>query len=174
MLGYIIKRLIKRYSIVKDVNNSRLDQAVAVGIALGIILGIFIDVYMTPVAEEAHAEITEVIPVEVQIEVTYTKEDIIKKIEDAFPESPVVAVKIAKCESGLVPDIQSQHTLSYGQERSFGLFQIHEPAWDHVAKKLGLDDYQTDVEDNIAMARYIYEQSGKRWSAWSCFTKNMI
>lgn len=104
----------------------------------------------------------------------YTKEDIIKKIERAFPESPVIAVKIAKCESGLNPKIQSQHILSYGQERSFGLFQIHEPAWDKTAKKLGLDNYQTDVEENIAMARYIYEQSGKRWSAWSCFTKNMI
>lgn len=145
-----------------------------VGIALGIVLGIFIDVYMTPVAEKAHAEITEVVPVEVQIEVTYTTEDIVRKIKETFPEDPETAVKIARCESGLNIEVQSQHILSYGQERSFGLFQIHEPAHHKTALRLGYENYQTDIDDNLAMARHIYDSAGKRWTAWSCYTKKMI
>lgn len=138
-------------------------------------LGMFIHVYMSPVVETAHAEIViEEPPKVVMIEVVYTEEDIIRKIREAFPETPETAVAIAKCESGLDVDIQSHHTLSYGREQSFGLFQIHAPAWDKKAHALGYTKYRTDVEDNIAMARYIYEQSGKRWTAWSCYTKKMI
>ena len=145
-----------------------------VGIALGIVLGIFIDVYMNPVAEEARAEIVEVQPVEVELEIIYTTEDIIRKIKETFPEDPETAVKIARCESGLNIEIQSKHILSYGQERSYGLFQIHAPDHHKTALRLGYDNYQTDIDDNLAMARYIYDAAGKRWTAWSCYTKKMI
>jgi hypothetical protein len=148
---------------------------IAAGIGIGIIFGIVIHVYFTPVVETVHAEEQAVIePVEVILEVTYTKEDIIRRIEAAFPEDAKTAVKIAKCESGLRPVIQSQHTLSYGQEKSYGLFQIHAPDWHHVALHLGYTEYRTSVEENIKMARYIYELAGKKWTPWSCYTKGMI
>jgi hypothetical protein len=122
------------------------------------------------------AEVVQPVEIEVQLEVVYNwdKEKIIEEIKKAFPEDPQTAVKIAKCESGLIVDIQSNHVLSYGREESFGLFQIHAKAWDEKAKQLGYEDYKTSPRDNIDMARYIYEQSGKKWSAWSCFTKGMI
>jgi len=54
----------------------------------------------------------------------------------------------------------------YGRELSWGVFQIHDPAWKHVAEKMGLD-YRNSVQDNIAMARYIYEQHG--FAPWTCY-----
>lgn len=110
----------------------------------------------------------------VLLEIDWTKEAIEKKIRETFPEDPETAIKIAKCESGLVADIQSHHTLSYGREESFGIFQIHARAWDKKAKELGFWEYKSDVMDNLNMARFIYDSAGKRWSPWSCFTKKMI
>ena len=153
-------------------------QAIGGAVLVGIIMGICIDVIRANwayqyVVEVAHAE---ELPQEVRIEVVYnwTPERIEEEIRTVFHEDPDTAVKIAKCESGLVADIQSNHTLSYGRERSFGLMQIHAPAWHTKAVALGYDDYQTDVLDNLHMARYIYEQAGKRWTPWSCYTKKMI
>jgi len=113
-------------------------------------------------------------PKEVKIDLVWTKEDIVREIRETFPEAPDLAVAIAKCESGLIEDIQSQHTLSYGQERSYGVMQIHSPDWDDDAQRLGLINYKTDAGDNIKLARYIYEQAGKRFTPWSCYTKKMI
>ena len=97
-----------------------------------------------------------------------------KYIREVFPEDPETAVKVAKCESGLVPDIQSHHILSYGREESYGVFQIHARAWNNVAWELGYTEYKYQVEDNVLLARHIYDISGKTWRAWSCYTKNMI
>jgi hypothetical protein len=147
-----------------------------VGIALGIILGLVIKIYFSPVIETVHAEV-EVEPViaeVVLIEVVYTKEDIIRKIKETFPEDPETAVLIAKCESGLRIEVQSGHTLSYGREQSFGLFQVHSPHWEKTAKRLGYEDYRTDIDDNLALARHIYESAGNSWQPWSCYTKKMI
>jgi len=133
-------------------------------------------VYFTPVVETAHAEATvsENVATEVLVEVVYTREDIIEKIKAAFPEDPETAVKVAICESHLVPDIQSHHVLNGIREESFGLFQIHAPSWHKVALKLGLEDYRTSIEENIAMARYIYTSGGNSWQPWSCYSKKMI
>lgn len=113
-------------------------------------------------------------PREVRIKINYSKEGIERLIRETFAEDPETAVKIAKCESGLNADIQSRHQLSYGQERSFGVFQIHEPDWGKIAQRLGYTDYKTDPADNIAMARYIYDNAGGTWRDWSCYTKRMI
>lgn len=77
-----------------------------------------------------------------------------------------MAVRIAKCESGLKVDIQ-------GPTSDYGVMQIHEPSWDWKAKQLGYDNYKTDVQDNLAMARYIYDNAGQTWTDWVCYTKNM-
>lgn len=132
--------------------------------------------YFTPVVETAHAEakITENVATEVLVEVVYSREDIIEKIKAAFPEDSETAVKVAICESNLVKDIQSHHVLNGERERSYGIFQIFSPVWHATALQLGLEDYRTSVEDNIAMARYIYDNAGKSFRDWSCYSKKMI
>ena len=147
-----------------------------VGIALGVILhGLTTDYNGSELIHTAQAATTTPIAKEVRIavEIEWTRERIIKEIRDTFPETPDLAVKIAKCESNLIADIQSGHTLSYGRERSFGIFQAHEPVWGKYADR-HFPDWRTDPADNIALARYIYDQSGKTWTAWSCYTKKMI
>lgn len=46
------------------------------------------------------------------------------------------------------------------RERSFCFFQIHEPAHGDTAKRLGLEDYKTNVESCVKMARVIYDNAG--------------
>lgn len=146
-----------------------------IGAGIGIVVGLVIDAYFTPIVETAHAEPVEETQYEiVLLEVETTEEYIIKRIKQTFPEDSETAVKVARCESGLRVEIQSQHQLSYGQERSFGLFQIHAPDHEATAKRLGYGDYKTDLDQNLLMARYIYESAGKRWTPWSCYTKKMI
>ncbi len=154
-------------------------KVMTLGVLLGILAGISLDGITNKhmIVQEVQAEVVQPEPIEVQIEVVYNwdKDKIISEIEKAFPEDPKTAVAIAKCESGLKVDIQSHHIGKDGkQERSFSLFQIHEPSWDKVATRLGYGDYKTSPRDNIDMARYIYVQSGKKWGAWSCYTKRMI
>lgn len=120
------------------------------------------------------ATTTEPVPVPVIIRINWTPARIEQEIRKTFPETPDLAVRVARCESGLVADIQSQHTLSYGQERSFGIFQVHEPDWGKTAARLGFENWRTDPGENIKLARHIYEQAGKRWTPWSCYTKKMI
>lgn len=167
-----MKRTDRNY---RDVRQERWITIVCFGIVTGIIFGILADKYFTPIVEVVEAETVEQ-EVEVQLEIVYNwdKEKIIEEIKKAFPEDPETAVKIAKCESGLIIAIQSRHIISYGREESFGLFQIHAKAWDKKAEKLGYGNYKTSPRDNIDMARYIYEQSGKKWTAWSCYSKKMI
>lgn len=144
-------------------------------VLVGILTGLFIQISLdsATVVEAKNEEVVEE-PKEVMIEIVWDKVEIEKEIRRVFHEEPNTAVKVAKCESGLIPDIQSQHKLSYGQERSFGLFQAHEPDWGHVAKDLGLTKWKTDVQENIQLARHIYDVSGKSFRAWSCYSKKMI
>jgi len=92
---------------------------------------------------------------------------------------PNTAVAVARAESGLRM-IQSNHRYpkdmdgqrSGSRERSFCLYQIHEPAHDANAKRLGLGDYKTNPESCIKMARVIYDQAGG-WSPWTVYQKKM-
>ena len=43
------------------------------------------------------------------------------------------------------------------QEKSYCVFQIHAPAHDKRAEKLGLGDYKTDFEQCVLMAKVIYD-----------------
>lgn len=126
------------------------------------------------IAYTAPVEVIEPREVQIRIVVDWTPERIEQGIRETFPEDPETAVKIARCESGLVPDIQSHHTVNGVREASFGIFQIHAPSWHSVAMKLGHTNYQSEVEDNLAMARHIYDSAGKSWKDWSCYTKKMI
>ncbi len=152
---------------------------IVVGLFLGAIVhGLTTDYDGSDIVHTAEAATTTeaVKPqvVRLVVKIDWTKERIEQEIRNTFPEDPETAVKIAKCESGLRAEIQSQHILHYGQEKSFGVFQIHKPDWHQTALRLGYTDYKTDPADNIAMARYIYEQAGKKWTDWSCYNKRMI
>jgi len=61
----------------------------------------------------------------------------------------------------------------YGREESFGIFQIHARAWESEAVRIGLGGYKTDIEQNIKMARHIYDSGGKSWRPWTCYTQHV-
>lgn len=148
-------------------------QVIGGAVITGIIGGIVIHSYQLAYPAEVVYASNEEIELKAQViqiatVIDWTSERIEKEIRDTFPEAPNVAVAIAKCESGLEPDIQSQHTLSYGRERSFGIFQIHEPDWKALAIKLDLPNWRTDPKENIQLARAIYDQAGQSWKPWSC------
>ena len=90
---------------------------------------------------------------------------------------PNTAVAVARAESGMKM-IQSNHRYPKdmdGQkagtrEQSWCLYQIHSPAHEATAVRLGYENYRTDVEDCVAMARVVYDQRGD-FSAWTVFTK---
>lgn len=151
-------------------------EAMAFTILVGIPCGIFLDWSKQPyIIEHVNAqEIATTTPMEVEVivKINWTEERIIKEIRNTFPENPDLAVAIARCESGLRADIQSRHQLSYGRERSFGIFQVHEPDWAKTAEKLGLDDWRTDPGENIKLARHIYQQAGG-WRPWSCYKQRL-
>jgi hypothetical protein len=142
-----------------------------VWVIIAVILGgILIDIKIAEAYEYVEVEaITAVVePKEVKIEVVYSKEGIERLIRKTFPEAPNTAVAIAKCESGLDSDIQSHHTLSYGREQSYGVFQIHAKDHDRTATRLGLEDYKTQVEDNVKMARHLFDARGN-FKDWTCY-----
>lgn len=151
-------------------------RVVASAVLSGIVMGLFIDWSLSnPYIDVVHAQETIEEPQEVRIQVVidWTPERIEKEIRDTFPESPDIAVRIAKCESGLKM-IQSNHVANGKREESFGIMQIHSPSWETKAHQLGLGDYRTDIQQNIKMARFIFDNAGKKWTDWSCFTKKMI
>lgn len=144
-------------------------NVIAGAVLAGILMGLFVQISLDS-ATVVQAKSEEVIeePKEVRIEVVtdWTKERIEQEIRDTFPESPELALAIFKCESGLNPTAK-------GPTSDFGIAQIHEPSWGKKAKQLGLENYKTDVKENLAMARYIYEGRGN-FNDWVCYTKKMI
>ena len=105
--------------------------------------------------------------IEVKIEITYSKERIKEIIKETFPEQPQLALAVFSCESGLNPK-------AVGPTNDYGLAQIHSPSWDKRAKALGYHNYKTDVKENLAMARHIYNDAGKTFNPWVCYTHKMI
>jgi len=103
----------------------------------------------------------------------------VRLIRQTFPETPNTAVAVAMAESGMRM-VQSNHKYpkdmdgqrSGSQERSFCIYQIHEPAHHATAVRLGYENYKTDVEDCVKMARVIYDQAGG-WSPWTVYVKKM-
>jgi len=120
--------------------------------------------------------------VDKQLGVYWKDEGNVKRlIRKTFPEEPNTAVAIGMAESQLSM-VQSEERYQedkphWGvkegdQELSFCYFQIHAPAHEKTAQKLGLGDYKTNPESCIKMARVIYDQAGG-WSPWSVYQKKM-
>lgn len=147
--------------------SERWKQIVGYSIIIGILGGIFLDV-SRPIAKSVEAKTIEV-KKEYPVEVTYEWNDerVKEEITKVFPEDPVTAIKIARCESGFMIDAK-------GPTSDFGLMQINAPSWDKKAKQLGYGDYRTNPVHNLAMARYLYERAGKHYTDWVCYTKKMI
>jgi len=138
-----------------------------VGVCFGIVTGLFADVLSKPYVQEVQAATIEEEPKEVRLEIVidWTPERIEKEIRTLFPEEPNTAVAIFKCESGLIATAK-------GPTSDYGIAQIHAPSWDYKAIQLGYGDYKTDIEDNLKMARYIYDGRGN-FNDWVCYTKGM-
>lgn len=114
--------------------------------------------------------VEQVTPLEVGIITTkkeqepkeWTRDEIIQLIRDTFPETPGLAVAIAKAESG-----ENLKATAYNPEAhkgcigSYGVFQIACVHEDNIEKLY-------DVEYNIQRAREIYDSEG--WSAWGGYT----
>jgi len=127
-----------------------------------------------PIIYEAEASVLATsTPVLVEVAIEWNRDRIEEEIRKVFPEAPNTAVAIAKCESGLVKDIQSHYVRDGIREPSFGIFQIHSPSWHKRAIALGYEDYRTDPGDNIKMARFIYDNAGQSFKDWTCYTKGM-
>ena len=101
-------------------------------------------------------------------------------IRQTFPETPNTAVAVAMAESGMVMQ-QSRHKYpkdmdgqkAGSRERSWCIYQIHEPVHHATAVRLGYENYKTDVEDCVKMARVVYEQAGNSFRPWTVYTKKM-
>ena len=97
-------------------------------------------------------------------------EDIKDLIRQTFPKDPIM-LGVAKCESNTT-HYENGKTLIGRTTPDFGVFQINE-IWIPMAEKMNLDIMI--LEDNIKMARYIYDtQKLNAWSASaSCWLKNI-
>jgi len=75
-------------------------------------------------------------------------------------------VSIANCESNFNQEAVNRKTMDWG------LFQVNEKYWDETANSMGLN-YKHDWQDNVLMARYIYQTQGISSWQWSakCWNK---
>ena len=110
---------------------------------------------------------------------TLSVSEIENLIRKEFPDCPETAVKIAKCESSLdyTREGDKHLTFQYKGQRygsSFGLFQIRSGGNDRGGIWVRSDNVEEfskkmlNPQQNIKMARKIYEASGKNFGKWSC------
>ena len=55
------------------------------------------------------------------------------------------------------------------REESYCIFQIHAPAHQVEADRLGYGDYRTNIESCVAMAYEIYKNKGYTFTDWSVY-----
>lgn len=129
-------------------------------VAIGVILGATITIALTVHGETVSytAPLEEPREVLIEEEIDWTEERVIEAIRETFPEQPDLMVRVAKCESSLIPHAHNAHT------DDGGLFQINDYYHGENLKALGLD--RMKVEDNLTYARRLYDANGLRdWSA---------
>lgn len=89
------------------------------------------------------------------VSVHNSKEYVVAKILEVFPDAPVM-VQVARCESSLNP-LADRVTTDGRTGIDVGLFQINQV---HLKRlnELGLDRY--NLYDNLTYARMLYNESG--------------
>lgn len=127
---------------------------VAIGVAL-VILGFLINPQMAHNAELSVEEIEAQQP---------TPYDLVVK---HFGDSADVMWNVFHCESRH-RQFDTDGTPLTSPTRDYGFSQVNEKVWNATAIKLGLD-YKNSIEDNIAMAKHIYDVQGPK--AWVCYQK---
>ena len=90
-------------------------------------------------------------------------EDLIVQYSKQYGVSTVTALRVAKCESELVPDAKNPNS------SATGVFQFINDTWLSVAKIRGqeytLED-RKDARKNIDNAMWLAAKEG--WSHWEC------
>ena len=84
------------------------------------------------------------------------------KIRAMFPEDPDRAVAISKCESGMRANAFNGKNRNGSWDA--GVMQINSV---HKYSK----EYLFDVDNNLKVARKLYEARGNTWGAWVCAKK---
>jgi hypothetical protein len=88
-------------------------------------------------------------------------------VHETFGDDAEVMWNIFRCES-THRQFEADGTPRRSPTNDYGFAQINRKTWDSTAKQLGLD-YMHSFEDNIKMAKHIYDVQGK--TAWVCYHK---
>jgi len=142
-------------------------------VLLGIGLGVLISYALMAQAEMivCQAPIIEIEQKEVKIEVKYTKGNIIEKIEESFPDAPIM-LEVARCESQykITAHNTTQNKDGTTDGGIFQLNSVHDPE----LNRLGLNKF--DPDDNIKFARILFDRHGlqpwesSRVDCWGKYT----
>lgn len=100
--------------------------------------------------------------VEAAEKVVKTPVTVEEKIRAMFPEDPDRAVRIAICESGMRPEAFNGKNRNGSWDA--GVFQVNSV---HKYSK----EYLFNVDNNLKVARKLYEARGNTWGAWVCARK---
>lgn len=149
---------------------------VLLGLGLGVLISYALTVqaevivYQAPIIEIEQKVEEKPEPKVVQIEISYTKESIIEKVRQAFPDAPIM-LEVARCESQY--KITAHNTaLNKDGTTDGGIFQLNS-VHNQELTALGLDKF--DLEDNIRFARILYDRNGLQpWkSSEDCWSKHI-
>lgn len=139
------------------------------GILLGFVYDVVVNKESIEVVHVAQAQVVEVVPAEVMVEVVYETDGIERLIRETFVETPNTAVAVAKAESGALLKADAYnpewHYDRHGNKICQGSYGVMQVACVH---NLADPDALFDVEFNIKKAREIYEesQSFQRWGGY--------
>lgn len=130
----------------------------------------------TVVYEKEPVEVVqEPVEVIVEVEIEWTPERIEREIRATFPESPDLAVAIAKAESGLRAKAYNPeaHKNRHGDVICNGSIGIMQIGCVHNRKD---KEALYDIKFNLEIARKIYDDSkartGNGWLPWGAYTSN--
>jgi len=98
-----------------------------------------------------------------------------EEVRSYFEDIPIMA-EVARCESHFTHIDPTTGLVTRGRVNPLdvGVMQINEYYHEQTAENMGLE--LTNLEDNLAYARYLYEKEGTQpWSASSaCWNDNLL
>lgn len=105
--------------------------------------------------------------VQIEVEIVWSEEQIMKKIRDTFTETPNTAIAVAKAESLLNARAYNPeaHRDKYGNVICYGSYGVMQIACVHMPHN---PEALFDVETNLRVARKIYNE--RQWFPWGGYT----